>query len=527
MAKKAFDNGSSLNSKIISGVNKLADAVTCTLGPKGRNVVIHQKGKNPFITKDGVTVASHVELEDPFENVGAQIIKQASAVTNTEAGDGTTTATVLARAIVNHAQKYIVAGASPVALKRGMDSAVAEIVENIKQHARPIKTLEDIQHIATISANGDKQIGKLVAMAVDKAGRDGAVTIEEGKSTETTLDIIEGFQMQSGFVSPQFITDERKATMRYENALVLVTDHTVESLEELMPVLEIVAREGKPFIVVADSVEGQALAALILNTVRGTMRVAAVKAPSYGQERKNILKDLALSVGATFISKESGNLLKEVTRKDLGFVKTVEAFKNWSTFVGGSGNYEEVEKRIESLRSEVLHTSDLAECERIQERITRLASGVAIIKVGGATEVDMVERKHRIEDALAAVKSAQEEGILPGGGVALLRLVQEIELNTGDEEEDFGRKVIFEACHEPVRNIAKNCGEKADMIVATLLDKDKCRDFETGYNFALQGYTNMYLEGVIDPAKVTRCALQNATSAASTLLTTAHAIIEI
>jgi chaperonin GroEL len=257
------------------------------------------------------------------------------------------------------------------------------------------------------------------------------------------------------------------------------------------------------------------------------MRVAAVKAPSYGQERKNVLKDLALSVGATFISKESGNLLRETTRKDLGFVKSVEAFKNWSTFVGGSGNYEEVEKRIESLRSEVLQTSDLAECERIQERITRLASGVAIIKVGGSTEVDMVERKHRIEDALAAVKSAQEEGILPGGGIALLRLAQDLKLNTGDEEEDFGRKIIFEACHEPVRNIAKNCGEKSDMIIATLLDKEKCSSFEVGYNFAQQAYTNMYLDGVIDPAKVTRCALQNATSAASTLLTTAHAIIEM
>jgi chaperonin GroEL len=527
MGKKVFDNGSTLNSKIISGVNKLADAVTCTLGPKGRNVVIHPKGKNPFITKDGVTVASHVELDDPFENVGAQVIKQASFVSAQEAGDGTTTATVLSRAIINHAQKYLASGASPVSLKRGMDYAVEEIVEKLKEMSKPIKTLEDIQHVATISANGDKQIGKLIAMAIDKAGRDGAVTIEEGRSLETTLDIIEGFQMSSGFVSQQFVTDERKHTMRYDNALVLVTDHSVDSLDELMPALEIAAREAKPFVVVAENVEGQALAALILNTVRGNMRVAAIKAPSYGQERKNILSDLALSVGATFFSRESGKLLKEITREDLGSVKSVEAFKNWSTFVGGSGNYDDVEKRIESLKSEILQTSDISECEKIQERITRLASGVAIIKVGGLTEVDMIERKHRIEDALAAVKSAQQEGILPGGGIALLRIAQTIQLESGDEDEDFGRKVVFEACHEPLRNIASNCGESSDVIVNNLLDESKCKGDWTGYNFASGEYVGMYESGIIDPAKVTRCALQNAVSAASTLLTTAHAIIEV
>ncbi len=527
MSKRVFDNGTSLNSKIVSGVNKLADAVSCTLGPKGKNVVIHPKGKNPFITKDGVTVASHVFLDDPFENVGAQIIKQVSATTANEAGDGTTTATVLSRAIVNHAQRYLAAGASPVALKRGMDQAVEEVVENLKKIATPVKSLEDVEHIATISANGEKQIGKLVSMAIDKAGRDGAVSIEEGKSLDTTLDVVEGFQVNAGFSSAQFITEERKNTMHYENALVMVTDWTIDSLDDLLPILEVVAREGKPFVIMAESVEGQALAALILNAVRGTMRVGVIKAPSYGQDRKNIMKDLSLSIGATFVSKESGKTLKEVTRADLGTVKHVEAFKNWSTFVGGSGDYNEVEKRIQSLKEEIIQTSDLAECQRIQERISKLASGAAIIRVGGVTEVDMTERKHRVEDALAAVKSAQEEGILPGGGVALLRAAQNIVLETGDQEEDFGRKVIFEACHEPIRNLAVNCSEKPDVIVSTLLDESKCKGEWTGYNFALSEYVGMKEAGIIDPAKVTRCALQNAVSAASTLLTTGHAIIEM
>ncbi len=527
MSKRVFDNGSTLNAKIVSGVNKLADAVGCTLGPKGKNVVIHQKGKNPFITKDGVTVASHVFLDDPFENVGAQIIKQVSATTATEAGDGTTTATILSRAIINHAQKYLAAGASPTSLKRGMEQASEEVIKNLKEMSNPVKSLDDIQHIATISANGEKQIGKLVAMAIDKAGRDGAVSIEEGKSLETTLDVVEGFQVPVGYSSPQFITEERKNTMHYENALVLVTDWVIDSLDDLLPILEVVARENKPFVIMADSVEGQALAALILNAVRGTMRVGVVKPPSYGQERKNIMKDLALSIGATFIGRESGKTIKEATRKDLGSVKHVESFKNWTTFVGGSGDYNEVEKRIESLKEEIIQTSDLTECERIQERISRLASGAAIIKVGGVTEVDMTERKHRVEDALAAVKSAQEEGILPGGGVALMRAAQKIELNSGDQEEDFGRKVIFEACHEPIRYLAKNCSEKSDVIVSTLLDETKCRGEWTGFNFASSEYVGMKEAGIIDPAKVTRCALQNAVSAASTLLTTGHAIIEL
>jgi len=507
--KKVYDSGFSLNSKILSGVNKLTDAVSSTLGPKGRNVIIHNKGKNPVITKDGVTVANSVYFEDAFENAGAQVLKQVSSVTATEAGDGTTTATVLSRAIINQAQRYLIAGASPTDLKRGMEAATAKIVEKIKAKSKPVSSLEDIENIANISANGETKIGKLISTAVDKVGKDGAVTIEEGKSLDTVLDIVEGFQFDSGFVSPQFITDERRGAVRYENALVLVTDHNLSSIEEMMPILETVARENKPFVIVAENIEGQLLAALILNTVRGSMRIAAIKAPRYGEERRNILSDLALSVGATFVSRESGLLLQEVKRQHLGSAKSIESLKLWTTVVGGGGNYDEVEKRIDLLR------------------ITRLASGIAIIRVGGLTEVDMIERKHRIEDALEAVKSAQQEGILPGGGTALLKLSRNLdkEVETNNQDEKFGIEIIMKACEEPIRKLSENCNLKADVIINDLCNNYE--DFWDGMNFSTGHYSDMAAVGVIDPAKVTRCALQNAVSAASTLLTTSYAIIEV
>jgi len=525
--KKVYDNGQSLNSKIVAGVNKLADAVSCTLGPKGRNVVIHSKGKNPVITKDGVTVANAVVLEDAFENVGAQVLKQASAVTATEAGDGTTTATVLARAIVNQAQRYIIAGASPTDLKRGMESATAKLVERIKEKSQPVTSLVDIENIATVSANGDNKIGKLISTAVDKVGKDGAVTIEEGKSLETVLDIVEGFQFDSGFVSREFINDERRGAVRYENALILVTDHNLSSINEMMPILEVVARENKPLVVIGDPVEGELLAALILNNTRGSMRIVALKPPRYGEERKNILKDLALATGATFVSRESGMLISEIKRQHLGTVKTVDSLKSWTTIVGGGGNYEEVEKRIESLKTEIANTQDMRECERIQERITRLASGIAIVRVGGLTEVDMIERKHRIEDALEAVKSAQMEGILPGGGTALLKLSRDLdkEVVVQNQDEHFGVEIIMKACEEPIRRLAANSDMKPDVVVENVQKPDN--EFWVGVNFATGEYMNLISAGIMDPAKVTRCALQNAVSAASTLLTTAHAIIEL
>lgn len=524
---RVFNKDTELNQKIVTGVKKLSEAVGTTLGPKGRNVVIHTKGKTPFITKDGVTVAAHMHLEDPFENIGAQVLKQVSQRTVEDCGDGTTTSTVLASAILIKSQKYITAGSNPTDIKRGMEKAAEAIVEQLKLTARPISTLNDIESIAKISANGDEKIAKLISTAVDKAGIDGAVSIEEGRSQETTLDIVEGFQFDAGYLSTQFITDERKGSMRYENALVLVCDGVISNIEELLPVLEIVARENKPFVVVSEGVEGQALAALITNAVRGTMRVAAIKAPRYGQERKNLLNDLAVSVGATFVSRESGMLLQETKRTDLGSVKSVESLKNWSTFVGGKGNAEEIEKRIETLKAEISQTDDLDECKRIQDRITRLAAGVAIIRVGGVTEVEMIERKHRIEDALAAVKSAQEEGILPGGGIALLRAANAVNLQSDLDDEQFGINVILEACSEPIRKIAENCGEKPDVILSTLLDKERCRGDWTGYNFHYGEYVDMDAAGIIDPAKVTRCALQNAVSAASTLMTTNYAIVEV
>lgn len=525
--KKVYDNGQSLNGKIVAGVNKLADAVSCTLGPKGRNVVIHNKGRNPVITKDGVTVANAVVLEDAFENVGAQVLKQASAVTATEAGDGTTTATVLARAIVNQAQRYIIAGASPTDLKRGMEAATIKLVERLKQNSKPVTKLEDIENIATISANGDNKIGKLIATAVDKVGKDGAVTIEEGKSLETVLDIVEGFQFDSGFISREFINDERRGAVKYDNALILVTDHNLSSINEMMPILEIVARENKPFVIIGDPVEGELLAALILNNSRGSMRIVGLKPPRYGEERKNILKDLALATGATFVSRESGMLISEIKRQHLGTVKTIESLKNWTTIVGGGGNYEEVEKRIESLKVEISNTQDMRECERIQERITRLASGIAIIKVGGLTEVDMVERKHRIEDALEAVKSAQMEGVLPGGGTALLKLSRDLdkEISVENDDERFGVEIVMRACEEPTRKLSENCGLKPDVITERVLNNTN--NFWCGMNFSTGEYMDLSAAGIIDPAKVTRCALQNAVSAASTLLTTSHAIIEI
>jgi chaperonin GroEL len=523
---RVYGKDTELNQKIVSGVKKLSEAVSVTLGPKGRNVIIHQKGKAPFITKDGVTVAGHVHLEDVFENLGAQVLKQVSQRTVEDCGDGTTTSTVLAGAILIKSQKYITAGSSPTDVKRGMEKAVEAITKELKNIARPISTLEEIESIAKISANGDSKIAKLIATAIDKAGVDGAVSIEDGRAQDTTLDIVEGFQFDAGYLSPQFITDERKGSMRYENALVLVCDSVIDNIEELLPILEVAARENKPFIIVSEGVEGQALAALIMNAVRGTMKVAAIKAPRYGMERKNLLSDLAVSVGATFITRENGMLLKEANRSHLGMVKSVESLKSWSTFVGGKGNAEDIEKRIESLKAQIEQTDDLDECRRIQDRITRLASGVAIIRVGGVTEVDMIERKHRIEDALAAVKSAQEEGILPGGGVALLRAASKASVQTDNHDEQFGVQVIVEACQEPARKIAENCGLKPDIIIETLLDKNRCSTDWTGFDFANEEYVNMDAAGVVDPAKVTRCALQNAVSAASTLMTTFYAIVE-
>jgi len=520
---KEYSSGSSLHEKVLDGVNILADNVASTLGPRGRNVILHKKGAPPIITKDGVTIAQFIDLEDPIENVGAQILKQASAQTNADAGDGTTTATVLAREILVRAQRYLAAGHSPVELKRGIDKTVTAIVANLKKASVSIMSEDDIAHIATISANGDKSIGKLIATAVDKVGKDGSITIEEARSVETSLDLVEGFRFDSGYLSPQFINDERRGVAKYTEPLILVVDETIELVEDLISILELVARENRPFVIVAENIEGQALAALIMNAIRGTMKIVGVKAPRYGEERRNIMKDLAVSVGASFVSKETGLKLKDVKLEDLGVAKTIEVVKNLTTIVGGNGDNDEVSDRIDSLKAELEQTESLYECERIQERITRLASGVAIIRVGGLTEIEMIEKKHRIEDALEAVRSAQLEGIVPGGGVALLRASENLEVEFENEEQEVGMSIVCEAVKAPIRQMAFNAGERPDLV----LDMVENETGDHGYDFSKRKMVNMVEYGIVDPTKVTRLALQNAASVSSVLLTTNYAVVEI
>jgi len=392
MATCKFEDRRVLNEKLLNGVNKLADNVATTLGPKGRNVILQEKGKEPFITKDGVTVSVFVHLDDEFENAAAQILKQAASETSTVAGDGTTTATVLAREIFSQAQKYLTAGASPIELKRGIDKAVEVIVENLKELSTPITSLEDVENIATISANNDPLIGKLVATAIDKAGADGAITVEEARSMETSLDVIEGFRMPAGYAASAFVTDERRGAVKHDSPLLLVTDARIDTVEQILPVLEIVSRDGRPLIIFAEEIEGQALAALIMNTVRGTMKIAAVKAPLYGEARRNMLSDLAVSTGATFIARDATSSLRNVKLTDFGQCKSIDITKILTTIVGGKGSFEEIDKSINLLKNQLQQTEDLRECEEIQNRITKLADGVAVINVGAATEVEMTEK---------------------------------------------------------------------------------------------------------------------------------------
>ncbi len=519
---RAYDDNQTLQQKIIKGANVLADNVASTLGPKGRNVLLKEKDKQPFITKDGVTVAAFVALEDPFENAGAQILRQAAIETNNEAGDGTTTSTVLARAILRESQRFIASGVSPIELQRGIDLAVREVVSNLNEMAQPVKSVAEIEHVATISANNDASIGKLIATAVDKVGQDGSITIEESRSIETCLDVTEGFRFDSGFCASAFVTDERRGTMHYEEPLFLVTDHKVSNVESILPVLEMIARENKPLILIAEDIEGQALAALIMNAMRGTLKVAAIKAPMYGEERRNILNDLAASVGATFITRESGAKLTDVQMSHLGTAKFIESTKYATTVVGGNCDYQAIEERIASLKAEIKETASLSECSRIQERIVRLSSGVAVIRVGGATEVEMTEKRHRVEDALEAVRSAQQEGIVVGGGSALLRASQKIAITTENSQQAYGASVIKEACCEPLRQMALNASESPDIIIERILNGRH----NYGWNFRTGELVNLFKSGVIDPVKVTRTALQNAASCAGTLITTNYGIIQ-
>ncbi len=507
----------------MTGVNILADNVASTLGPKGRNVLLQEKGKTPFITKDGVTVAHFVALEDEFENAGAQIIKQAAIETNNTAGDGTTTSTVLARAILQEAQKYITSGVSPYDLQRGIELATKEITERLKEMANPVKSADDIAHIATISANNDESIGKLIALAVDRVGQDGSITIEESRSLETSLDVTEGFRFDAGYCANAFITDDRRSVMHYDEPLFLVTDHKISAVEQILPVLEMVARENRPLVVVSEDIEGQALAAIIMNAMRGTLKVAAIKAPFYGEERRDILNDLAISTGATFITRESGAKLQDVKMVDLGTSKFIESTKYSTTIVGGTSNFEMIEKRIETLKNLIKDTELLQECKRLQERIVRLASGVAVIRVGGSTEVEMIEKKHRIEDALEAVRSAQEEGIVIGGGCALLKVTNNLLVKTSSQEQALGAIIVQEACKEPIRQMALNAGESPDLIIVSVLEAAK----DEGWDFKKGELVDLLLYGIVDPVKVTRVALQNAASCAGTLITTNYGIVQL
>jgi len=520
---REYSDSSALQQKIMKGANILADNVASTLGPRGRNVLLHEKHRTPFITKDGVTVAAFVSLSDPFENAAAQIIKQAAVETNNEAGDGTTTATVLARAILEESQKFLASGASPVELQRGIHLATKEVLNALSAMATPVASLDDIRHIATISANNDKVIGNLIATAIDRIGQDGSITIEESRSLDTSIDLAEGFKLPAGFCAGAFITDDRRAIMHHEDPLFLVTDAKISTVEEILPLLETIARENRPLVVVAEEVEGQALAALIMNATRGSLKVAAINAPAYGEERRSILEDLAISVGATFVSREKGVALREVQMKDLGTAKFIDSTKHQSTIVGGLCDPAQVEQRIAQLKSLIETTENLAECELYQNRITRLASGVAVIRVGGATEVEMTEKKHRIEDALEAVRSAQEEGIIPGGGVALLRASRSMCVIThGDADQGLGAAVVQAACQAPLRQMAYNAGLSSDIVVQKVSEAPE----HCGWDFRSDSLVNLMEEGIIDPVKVTKTALINAASCAGTLITTNYGIIQ-
>ncbi len=516
--------GDDIRQKLLNGANKLADAVASTLGPRGQNVILYKRGSNPVITKDGVSVARVVELDDDYEQAAVEVLRQAALETEKTSGDGTTTSTVLARAILTAANKHIAAGASSTDIKRGIDLAVDIIVERITEMSQPVSSEEEIKHVATVSANGDETIGSLIAEAVASAGKDGAITIEESRSLQTSLDVVEGFTFGGGYVTPQFVNDERRGVVEYRDSLFLITDETLDNVDEILPLLEIVARDGRPLIIVAEEVEGQLLAALIINRMRNNMKIAAVKAPRYGEERRKILEDTALMTGATFISKDSGIRLKSVKLEHLGSAKRVEVSKYNTTIVGGDTNFDEVETKIEALKLQVEETDSLREAEQVQERITRLSSAISVIRVGGATEVEVTEKKHRVEDALEAVKSAQENGIVPGGGSSLLKATKDTEIKAENQDQIRGAQALLESCMAPITQILKNAEISSDIVINSLLYDDHAPN--VGFNVRTEKFEDLVEAGVVDPAKTVKCALQNAASAAGTLLTTNCAVLK-
>ncbi len=523
MAAKEILYSDDARKKILEGVNKLADAVKVTLGPKGRNVAIEKKFGAPTITKDGVTVAKEIELEDPFENMGAQMVKEVASKTSDVAGDGTTTATVLAQAIYKEGLKNVTAGRNPMALKRGIDIAVETVVNELKKIKKETKDKKEIAQVATISANNDSKIGEKIAEAMDKAGKDGVITVEEGKTFDIELEVVEGMQFDRGYLSPYFVTDSEKMVAELDKPYILITDKKVSNMKELLPILEQVAQAGKPLLIIAEDVEGDTLPTLVVNKLRGVLNVCAVKAPGYGDRRKEMLQDIAIVTGGKVISEEKGMKLESISIKDLGIANKVTVDKENTTIVDGNGKKADIDARIAQIRKQIDESTSDYDKEKLQERLAKLAGGVAVINVGAATEVEMKERKARVEDALHATKAAVEEGIVPGGGVAYLRTLKALEkLEITDEDERIGVEIVKRALEEPIRQILRNAGKEASVIVNQVKSAKKTE----GFNVVNDKIEDMFIAGVIDPTKVSRSALQNAASIASLLLTTECMISE-
>lgn len=511
---KFHDNA---RARVVKGVNILADAVKVTLGPKGRNVLLERSFGAPTITKDGVSVAKEIELKDKFENMGAQIVKQVASKTADVAGDGTTTATVLAQAIVQEGMKYVASGMNPMDLKRGIDQAVSGVVEALRKLSKPISTSKETAQVAALSANADEAIGKIIADAMDKVGREGVITVEDGKSLDNELDIVEGMQFDRGYLSPYFITDPEKQVAQLDDPLVLLYDKKISNVRELLPVLEGAAKAGKPLLIVAEDVEGEALATLVVNAMRGVLKVTAVKAPGFGDRRKAMLEDIAILTGATVISEETGKQLEKATLQDLGSAKRIEVRKEDTIIIDGAGKQEAIDARVKTLRKQIEDATSDYDREKLQERVAKLAGGVAVIKVGAATEVEMKEKKDRVDDALHATRAAVEEGIVPGGGVALLRARAAIQdLKGANADQDAGIRIVRRALEAPLRAIVANAGEEPSVVVAKVADAKG----NHGYNAATGEYGDLVEIGVVDPTKVTRTALQNAASIAGLILTT-------
>jgi len=507
---------------ILRGVNTLADAVKVTLGPKGRNVVIEKSFGSPTITKDGVTVAKEIELENRFENMGAQMVKEVASKTSDVAGDGTTTATVLAQAIFREGAKLVAAGHNPMDIKRGIDKAVVAVVEALKKQSKPTKDKKEIAQVGTISANGDTSIGETIANAMEKVGKEGVITVEEAKGLETTLDVVEGMQFDRGYLSPYFVTDPERMEAVIQDALILIHEKKISSMKDLLPLLEQVARAGKPLLIVAEEVEGEALATLVVNKIRGVLNTCAVKAPGFGDRRKAMLEDIAILTGGKMIAEDLGLKLENLTLNDLGKAKRIVVDKDNTTIIEGAGSQKDIQGRVAQIRKQVEDTTSDYDREKLQERLAKLVGGVAVINVGAATETEMKEKKARVEDALNATRAAVEEGVVPGGGVAFIRCLKALDKGTWNDEEKFGVEIVRRALEEPLRQIVGNGGLEGSVIVNKV--KDGTGAF--GFNAATGAFEDLLAAGVIDPAKVTRYALQNASSVASLMLTTEALVAE-